>query len=133
MSYDITLLDSNFPWECNYSSKSAPVIADFDGDENLDILFLDVFGNGYLIDEQGELFDDFTSPAQLNINRSFAMDDLDGDGNKDLVVTSRDGILLARRTDGSSIFSYNTDTQLLFTPVIADIDGDGSPDVIVAG
>jgi hypothetical protein len=70
LSYDITLLDSNFPWDCNFSSKSAPVVYDFDNDESLDILFMDVFGNGYMIDSEGDTFDQFATPNELNINRS---------------------------------------------------------------
>lgn len=133
LSYDITLLDSNFPWDCNFSSKSAPVVYDFDNDESLDILFMDVFGNGYMIDSEGDTFDQFATPNELNINRSFAMDDLDQDGAKDLVLASREGSLVAMSTDGTIIFNYQTNTQLLLTPVTGDLDGDGSADVVVAG
>jgi hypothetical protein len=61
------------------------------------------------------------------------MDDLDQDGAKDLVLASREGSLVAMSTDGTIIFNYQTNTQLLLTPVTGDLDGDGSADVVVAG
>lgn len=133
VSFDVTLLDSRFPWETPNAGKSAPIVGDFNGDGNNEILYLDVFGIGYLIGTDGEAFGGFQSPEELSVFRSTAMgqiDNLDGD---DLVITSRTGKVLAMNMAGDVIFNYSAPTSFLFSPVIADITGDGNNEVVVAG
>lgn len=133
IDFSITLLDSRFPWESDFATKSAPVVYDFDDDGSLDILYLDVFGGGHLIGNDGTEFDSFSTNGSLNINRSYALGDIDGDGTLDLAISSRTGDVIAMKIDGTELYSYQTETQILGTPVLADIDGDGSLDLVVAG
>lgn len=133
VSFDITLLDHRFPWDCYYASKSAPVVYDFNADGALDILYVDVYGSGYYINDEGDDYAGFTTDQPQNLNRSFAMGDIDGDNQPDLVFSSRTGLLYAVQTDGTPIFSYDAGTLLLYTPMIADIEGDGSPEIIASG
>lgn len=130
-SFEITLIDNRFPWDCEISTRSAPIVFDFDGDGALDIMYLDVFGQAYLIDQEGQQFDGFEAPDAQNIMRSSALGDITGDGIPEHVFTSRMGKVYATSLDGSLVFSYSADTSFLFTPVLADIDGDGIDEVIV--
>ncbi len=133
MDFSVTLLDNRFPWEFEVATKSSPVVHDFDNDGSLDILYMDVFGGVHIIGSDGEEFITYDTTDALNINSSFAMADLNGNGTMDIVVASRTGIVTAIQTDGTPIFSLQTDTQHINSPIIGDIDGSGNPDIIVSG
>ncbi len=128
--FEITLLDNRFPWDCQVGSKSAPVVKDFDNNGTLDIAYLDTFGTSYLIANNGDLSYSFAAPQTENIMRSSAMGDLNADGISDFAFTSRSGRIWAQRTDGYTLFSFTAPTSFLFTPVLADVDGDGSLETI---
>jgi hypothetical protein len=130
VSYDITLIDNRFPWDCQNNSKTAPIVYDFNADGDMEIMYLDVFGQAYLIGNDGDQYSGFMPPSEQNVMRSTAMGDLTGDGNMTLVVASRTGNVYGTLLAGAPLFNYQTDTQFLFTPVIADIDGDGMNEVL---
>lgn len=133
VSFDITLMDGRFPWETAYAGKSAPIVGDFQGDGQNEILYLDVFGSGYLIDNEGETYAGFQSPEELNVFRSTAMGQIDQLGADDIAITSRTGKILALTLSGELIFEYEADTIFTFSPVIADFTGDGFNEVIAGG
>lgn len=133
VSFEITLFDGRFPWETNYSGKSAPMVADINADGSQDILYTDVFGGIYKIGNDGLEYGFFGPPEQQNIFRSGAMAQIDGEAGEDLVFTSRSGHIYAMTTAGELIFDYAVDTPLVFTPVIADITGDGTDEIIASG
>ena len=130
-SFAITLIDNRFPWDCENSTHSAPIVYDFNNDDDLDIMYLDVFGETYLIGTDGEQFGGFDAPSEQNVMRSSAMGDINNDGNPDLVFSSRTGTVYATTLSGTPIFNYDSGSSFLFTPVIADIDGDGTNEVLV--
>lgn len=128
--FEITLIDNRFPWDCANNSKSAPIVYDFNNDDQLDIMYLDVFGQAWMIGSDGEQFGGFQPASEQNIMRSSAMGDITGDGNPELVVASRTGEIYASTLSGSPVFSYQSGSPFLFTPVLADIDGDGINEVL---
>lgn len=130
LSFDVSLFDGRFPWENANTGKSAPIISDIDGNGTNEILFTDVFGEVYTIDEDGASSGYWSHPEQQNINRSSAMGQIDNLGGDDLAFTSRTGRIYAMTTAGEMIFDYSSETAFIFTPVIADIDGNGENDVI---
>jgi hypothetical protein len=132
-SFDITLIDNRFPWETPNGGKSAPLVGEFAPAAGSEILYLDVFGNGYYIGNNGETLSTFNGPANANINRSFAFGAIDLDGGADLAFTSRNGDIYAKHLNGSDIFSYHANTAFLFSPVLADLDGDGYNETIAGG
>lgn len=130
VSFEITMFDRRFPWETENGSKSAPIVADFEANGSLQIMYADTFGGIHFIDDSGEEYKLFQHPEQQNINRSGAMGALSNPTARDLVFSSRSGSLYAIDSTGECIFEYNAQSPFLFSPVIADIDGDGINEVI---
>ncbi|NLK49938.1 MAG: T9SS type A sorting domain-containing protein [Candidatus Cloacimonetes bacterium] len=130
VQFEITLIDNRFPWDCQVGTRSAPIVYDFDGDGSLDIMYLDVYGDAYILSKEGEQTGGFELDEEQNIMRSFAMGDINGDGIPELVFTSRTGKVYATALDGTPVFEYGIGSSFLFTPVLADIDGDGVNEII---
>lgn len=62
---------------------------------------------------------------------SAALADADGDGALDVLFSARDGYLRALRgLDGAPIWEFDTDRIMEAGPMIADLDGDGTQEVI---
>ena len=75
----------------------------------------------------------FTDGEQVRFS-SVSVGDIDGDGLPDIVVGTRDGIVQAYKSDGTKLWSFDTEgAPIEGKPAIADIDGDDSAEVIVGG
>ena len=62
-----------------------------------------------------------------------ALGDVNGDGATDVVAGSKDGNIRAYNGDGKTLWTRNIgDTDYVGSPIIADTDGAGTPEVIVA-
>lgn len=132
VSFESTLLDNRFPWDCQTGSKTAPIVYDFNGDDQLEISYLSSFGTTYYIGNDGEDYQTYGAPDE-NIMRNSAMGDVDGDGSPEIVFVSRTGRIICNRLNGTNLFSYQTPTSFVFSPVLADIDADGLYEVIAGG
>lgn len=130
ISFEITMVDNRYPWDCQIQTKSAPMVHDFDRDGDPDIMYLDVYGEAYYINSQGDDFGGWFTPPQQDIMRSAAMGDITGDGASEIVYTSRTGRVLATTLAGIPVFDYDAGSQLLFSPVIATLDASGTDKVL---
>jgi len=72
-----------------------------------------------------------TGPSADSPGRSIASGDLDGDGINEIVTCTIDGRLRAYNPDGS--VKWLSPSVSCFMPSIADLDQDGSPEVIDVG
>jgi len=79
----------------------AAVSMDLDGDGSSDIAMVDVQGLRLRLSRRGQLILDARSAIS-----ALAANDLDRDGDRDLVALSRRGTLLVWRNDGAGRFSY---------------------------
>lgn len=131
LSLDITMVDSHFPWDCQIQTKSSPIVYDFDGDGNPDIMYLDVHGRAYYINDSAEELWDWYAPPQQDVMRGPAMGNLVGDEELEIVYASRTGRVHAATLDGGLVFNYEAGNPVLFSPVIAPIDHSGENKVIV--
>ncbi|MCP3960104.1 MAG: hypothetical protein GY719_19840 [bacterium] len=75
-------------------------------------------------------------PSQLAGERvrssSIALADVDGNGDADIVVGGSDGIVHVYDGDGTELWTYDTGSMSIESkPAVADIDDDGSMEVVV--
>jgi len=126
---------------------AAPSLGDIDGDGDLEVVVNDVAGRLFVWHHDGvEFVDGDDNPATdgIFLDRpdewtlsSPALADLDGDGACEMIYGTRvytgDNALLAYRHDGSQAagFPYSTGSEyILCSPAVADLDLDGSPEII---
>ena len=131
VSFEITLMDDRFPWETIINGKSAPLVTNLNSTSGMEIIYVDVYGNSYYLGNDGEIYSTVEAPEGMYIFRSFACGPIDDDDDEnDLVFCSRSGDIYAMHFDGEIIFNYHDNTMFLFTPVLADINGDGTLETI---
>lgn len=121
-----------------------PTAVDLDGDGNLEIAIntggIPAAGRVYLMDKNGEDL----SGWPLNFEDHWMINapaaaDVDGDGILDIVtgerVSGTQGFVHALKMDGSPInanWPVEVSATPAFTPSIADVNNDGSPNVVIA-
>jgi hypothetical protein len=124
---------------------SSPIIADLDGDGNLEIVHGggDYFNSAgaiaagrkvYVLDRNGNLL--WSRDTGNCVCRRPALGDIDGDGKLEVVVTSYDNRAYAWNHDGSALWdvavlNFQGKNERAGPPVIADFTGDGIADVLV--
>lgn len=133
LGFDVSLNQANWPYSSTIPFNSNPMIVDFNQDEQRDILALDVFANSYLLNNDAQLVDGYQWDIDEEIWRSAAYGDINEDGSKDLVVACKTGKIYAVDNDGNTIFSFDECLQQILTPIICNIIGDETPEIISFG
>jgi hypothetical protein len=115
-----------------------PAIGDVDGDGHMEVAFGSFDHHIYLVDgATGANKPGWPVDAQDTVYSSPALYDIDGDGRPDIIIGTdafqiNGGCLRVLRFDGTSVagFPKCIDQTINSTPVVADIDGDGRPEII---
>jgi hypothetical protein len=128
---------------------ASPVIGDFDGDGDHEVIAYDVDGTVYVWHHDGtELMDGDSNPAT---NGPFfaaglasdgwhvstpAIADMDNDGIIELIVVAPSDYIYVLNSDGSSVAGWpvhigDEGAGVGRSPVVGDIDGDSYPEVII--
>ena len=143
------------------TTTSRPAIADLDGDGYPEIVYANIEGDVYVFRHDGTPFPGFpvridpslSSPAVRTNNNhlktgifgSPVLADLDGDGFLDIVVAAMDQRLYAWNRSGALLPGFPVRLQdanpgqsqtpvgaeSINTPVVADLDGDGHPEIVI--
>ena len=107
-------------------------VGDLDGDGQAERIFAAVDGQVEIGAQVVELGDSLAAPPVLG--------DLDGDGLLEVVLFARGGAIHALRTDGLDQADFPTALprfaevgDLVFEPVLCDVDADGKQEIFVAG
>ena len=126
----LSLGQFGYPIE-NVSVHSAPIITDLDSNSFKEIYFSSdsmMYGTWVAgFDVPG-----FPFNAGANISTSIAAGDLDGDGEKELVFGSTDGILYVLTKTGTQYLAYGQSDPIMGAPTLSDLDHDGDLEIIFA-
>ena len=112
---------------------SCPAVADLDGDGRPEVLVSDISGALSCFDHRGALAWRFTGDG-TQMGPILAADIYDADG-KEIIVTSHDNHIYALTARGEWLWDLYTPDDLFpnSTPILADVDGDATPELYIGG
>jgi hypothetical protein len=115
--------------------RSAPSMADLDGDGWPEVLFGTNDGQLYAVDADGSVLPGFPVETGGSITSSAVVGDLTGDREPDIVVGGADDMLYGFDASGAVLRNFpiggSTSGQMNGTPALGDLDGDGDLEVAV--
>ncbi len=147
-AYDASLRSlSGWPQAVGGGVRAAAAVADLDGDRQPEVLVGAEDGRLYAWHANGTALAGWPISVGVDLDTSYrllatpAVGDLDGDGQPEVVVPLADGRLYAFNADGSprsgwpvsigELYDAYASQVLNSSPRIDDLDGNGSPEVIV--
>ncbi len=108
---------------------SSPVAMDVNGDRTLDIIVNSIDGYVNVIDGKTgwglwkrKIYGRPAGPP-LTV-------DLDGDGKKEIITLTRNGILTGYSTDGKNLFTISLEKKFIIPPSAGDVDNNGKIDLV---
>ena len=128
---DISLTQQGWPFEVGGASSSSALIIDINNDGNNEVVFGDHLGmiHAVLPDGSGELAG-YPLDLGSNISSAVAVQDINNNGFKEIIIGNESSNLIALDHTGTEIFSYSTGGQVKGNPMIADVDDNGSFEII---
>ena len=128
---DISLNQLGFPFDTNSEVRSNPVVVDFTGDGNNEIIFGDNVGLVHVLDYNGNpiLNSIFPYDTGNQIWGSPAAADIDGDELVDIVITSKSKHLYVFDLNGLKL-DFNANQYLIGTPALGNLDDDSDLEIV---
>ncbi len=136
--------DGSLAWDYANPNKSyiaaPPLIADFNGDNQYEIVFFDGAVVS-LLNAGGVKLWTYTPEDNSNSFRGGAVSDINNDGMNDIVFGTDSGLLIALNgATGAQLWIYdladdfgNPDFSIDHAPLIADFNKDGKADIFIVG
>ncbi|KAA3610025.1 MAG: T9SS C-terminal target domain-containing protein [Calditrichaeota bacterium] len=131
INFSVSLTQAGFPF--NTTSRSSAIIIDIDKNGYNEIIFGDYRGNIHALNGEGEnALDSFPVETSGSIRTALAAGNLDADDAWEIVAvnTVNKNITLVD-DNGNILFNYNSEKSLQTNAMIADVDFNGSNEIIV--
>ena len=128
---ELSMAQAGWPLELGGVTTSSGVIIDLDSDGSNEIIFGDHVGMIHVMQADGTPVAPFPIDTGATIAVAVAAGIVDGDNVEDIVIGNDAGHVIAYDLDGSIIFDYNAGGNIRSNPMIADVDGNGTMEVIV--
>ena len=131
---EIEMNQKGFPYDTTNEIHTSPIIGDLNSDGYNEIIFGDHFGEIRAIGQNGNeiLFNIFPFLTNDQIWGSPILEDIDLDGNLDVIFVSKDGSVYVLDKFGLK-WSYETESRLIGTPSVLNVDDSNELEIIVAG
>ncbi|MBN2461650.1 MAG: VCBS repeat-containing protein, partial [Candidatus Cloacimonetes bacterium] len=126
----LTLLQDGWPYDVSGTSTSSGIIVDIDNDNIKEIIFGDQNGYLHVVNNYGTPFGNFPYDFGGNISSAVAVGNINGDDYKEIVFNNEDGFIHAIDYLGDLVFAYDAGGIFKGNPIIADVDGNGSMEII---
>ena len=128
---NVSLNQAGFPYDSNSEVKPSPLVVDFMGDSDKEILFGDNNGLVHIVDINGNSIETDIFPYDTGdqIWGSISAGYIDGDDNLDIAVTSKSKHLYVLDKDGLKL-DYNTNKFLIGTPALGNLDDDADLEIV---
>ncbi len=124
----------NFPLSLGVAFLAPPAVADLNGDGNLEIIACALNGHVYAISAvTGQSISGFpVTNLSGGSQNPITIANLDGDEHPEmLIATSTSGHLYALNHDGSVLFQKTIGSAIKTSPVVADVNNNGSKEIIL--
>ncbi len=133
----ISLNQTGFPYGTTDQVRSSPAVSDINGDGIQEIIFGEDIGLLHVLGPTGEELPGFPfslgGENGLDVWGSPAVADLEGDGDVEIIIGSKNKHLFVLNADGSVQVDYDAEQFLMGTPALGDIDGDGELEIVFGG
>lgn len=117
--------------ETEWTVRSSPLVADMDGDGDMEVLIGSDDHRVYAYHHDGTAVTGWPRETNANVFASPMMADVNGDGTQDIVVGSDDSYVYVWDANGSTIGKWETSQSVKATPAMLSSETEG--DTIVVG
>ncbi len=128
---ELTLAQAGWPLVLGSASTSSGAIVDLEDDGSREIIFGDYAGMLHVMNADGTPVAPFPIDTGANIAVAVAVGLVDGDNIEDIVIGNDAGHVIAYDNGGNIIFDYQAGGILKSNPMIADVDDNGTMEVII--
>ena len=128
---ELTMAQAGWPLVLGSVTTSSGVIIDLEDDGSREMIFGDYDGMLHVMHEDGTPVAPFPIDTGATIGVAVAAGYVDSDNVEDIVIGNDAGHVIAYNHDGNIIFDYLAGGNIKSNPIIADVDDNGTMEVIV--